>query len=99
MHLFKEQWAPIHNFVSGVAHVASARAMSSPSCANSRFPIRFEAGGHLIPYGCSSHVDETLFLEIVKAAAADAPDAFMLMKARTRSRDPPTLLSVPEPVT
>jgi 23S rRNA (cytosine1962-C5)-methyltransferase len=53
-------------------------------------------GGVLITCTCSYNVSETLFQEILVAAAADARRAVQLLEKRTQSRDHPILLAVPE---
>jgi 23S rRNA (cytosine1962-C5)-methyltransferase len=53
-------------------------------------------GGILMTCSCSYHVDETLFLEMLKDAAHDAGRMIQLIEKRTQSRDHPILLTVPE---
>ncbi|MFN7928737.1 MAG: class I SAM-dependent rRNA methyltransferase [Blastocatellia bacterium] len=53
-------------------------------------------GGVLITCSCSYHVDEALFLEMLKDAAHDAGRMIQLVEKRTQSRDHPILLTVPE---
>lgn len=53
-------------------------------------------GGVLITCSCSYHVDEALFLEMLKDAAHDAGRMIQLIEKRTQSRDHPILLTVPE---
>ena len=54
------------------------------------------AGGHLITCSCSYNVDDALFLDVVRSAAADAHAGLWLVERRTQSRDHPTLITVPE---
>ena len=54
------------------------------------------AGGMLITCSCSYNVDETLFVEIVAAAAADARATVSIVEKRMQARDHPVLLNVPE---
>ena len=53
-------------------------------------------GGILITCSCSYHVDEALFLEVLKDAANDAGKLIQIVEKRTQSRDHPFLLTVPE---
>lgn len=53
-------------------------------------------GGVLITCSCSYHVDEELFLEMLKDAAHDAGRMIQIVEKRTQSRDHPMLLTVPE---
>jgi 23S rRNA (cytosine1962-C5)-methyltransferase len=53
-------------------------------------------GGTLVTCSCSYNVDETLFTEIVAAAAADARATVSVLEKRLQSRDHPVLLNVPE---
>lgn len=53
-------------------------------------------GGHLITCSCSYNVDDALFLDVVRSAAADAHAGVWLVERRTQSRDHPTLITVPE---
>lgn len=53
-------------------------------------------GGHLITCSCSYNVDDSLFLDVVRAAAADARAGLWLVERRTQSRDHPVLVTVPE---
>lgn len=53
-------------------------------------------GGVLITCSCSYHVNEELFLEMLKEAARDAGRQIQIVEKRTQSRDHPILLTVPE---
>ncbi len=53
-------------------------------------------GGHLITCSCSYNVDDALFLDVVRSAAADAHAGLWLVDRRTQSLDHPTLVTVPE---
>jgi 23S rRNA (cytosine1962-C5)-methyltransferase len=53
-------------------------------------------GGHLITCSCSYNISESLFLDIVSEAAADAHAVVSLVEKRLQSRDHPVLLNVPE---
>ena len=53
-------------------------------------------GGFLVTCSCSHHVDEVLFEDIVRHAAADAGVSVTVVEKRTQGRDHPILLSVPE---
>jgi len=53
-------------------------------------------GGILVTCTCSHHVDDVLFEDVVRAAAADAGVAVSVVEKRTQGRDHPVLLGVPE---
>jgi 23S rRNA (cytosine1962-C5)-methyltransferase len=53
-------------------------------------------GGHLITCSCSYNIDEEMFLEILRQAAADAHAAIWLVEKRMQARDHPVLIGVPE---
>ena len=53
-------------------------------------------GGHLITCSCSYNLDEALFVDIVRAAAADARAQVWVVEKRGQSRDHPALVTVPE---
>ena len=53
-------------------------------------------GGHLITCSCSYNVDDALFLDIVRAAAADARAGLWLIERRAQALDHPALVTVPE---
>jgi len=53
-------------------------------------------GGHLITCSCSYNVGESLFLDIVADAAADARATVTLVEKRMQARDHPVLVGVPE---
>jgi len=53
-------------------------------------------GGTLITCSCSYHVGPTEFLEMLRAAAADAHRPVRILDNRTQSADHPVLLAVPE---
>ena len=53
-------------------------------------------GGFLVTCTCSHHVDDVLFEDVVRAAAADAGVAVSIVEKRTQGRDHPVLLGVPE---
>jgi 23S rRNA (cytosine1962-C5)-methyltransferase len=53
-------------------------------------------GGHLITCSCSYNVDDALFLDVVRSAAADARAGVWLVERRSQSLDHPTLITVPE---
>jgi 23S rRNA (cytosine1962-C5)-methyltransferase len=54
------------------------------------------AGGHLVTCSCSYNVNDERFLEVVRAAAADARVTPVLVERRLQARDHPVLASVPE---
>jgi 23S rRNA (cytosine1962-C5)-methyltransferase len=53
-------------------------------------------GGTLVTCSCSYNVDEALFLDIVREAAADARVAVTMLEKRMQGRDHPVLVGVPE---
>jgi 23S rRNA (cytosine1962-C5)-methyltransferase len=53
-------------------------------------------GGTLITCSCSYNLNDAEFLEIVRAAAADAGRQARLLERRGAARDHPALLSLPE---
>jgi len=53
-------------------------------------------GGFLVTCTCSHHVDELLFEDIVRSAAADAGVSVSIVEKRMQARDHPVLLGVPE---
>ncbi len=53
-------------------------------------------GGILVTCSCSYHVDAATFVEMLRAAAADAQREFQLMEFRTQARDHPILLAAKE---
>lgn len=53
-------------------------------------------GGILVTCSCSYHVDAPTFLEVLRAAAADARRAFHLRELRTQASDHPVLLAARE---
>jgi 23S rRNA (cytosine1962-C5)-methyltransferase len=53
-------------------------------------------GGHLITCSCSYNVDDALFLDVVRAAAADARAGLWLVERRMQAHDHPALITVPE---
>src|SRR5437588_5054867 len=55
-----------------------------------------EAGGVLVTCTCSYHMTESLFLELLAEAAADARRRVQIVERRTQGRDHPVLVGVPE---
>jgi 23S rRNA (cytosine1962-C5)-methyltransferase len=53
-------------------------------------------GGILVSCSCSYHVDAATFLEMLRAAAADARREFRLRELRTQASDHPVLLAARE---
>jgi 23S rRNA (cytosine1962-C5)-methyltransferase len=53
-------------------------------------------GGVLVTCSCSYNVDESLFLQILAEAAADAHAHVTILEKRMQGRDHPVLLTVPE---
>ena len=53
-------------------------------------------GGILVTCSCSYHVDAPMFLDMLRAAAADARREFRLLELRTQAADHPILLAAKE---
>lgn len=53
-------------------------------------------GGRLITCSCSHNLDDAAFLDILRAAAADADRTVRVVESRTQSLDHPILLTLPE---
>ena len=53
-------------------------------------------GGILVTCSCSYHVSQSLFLEMLASAAADAHRTVRVLEARGQAKDHPVLLNVPE---
>lgn len=52
--------------------------------------------GVLVTCSCSYHMSEEMFLEMLRAAAADARRSVRILERRTQASDHPILLSMPE---
>jgi 23S rRNA (cytosine1962-C5)-methyltransferase len=55
-----------------------------------------QPGGTLVTCSCSYNVDETLFFDILREAAADAHAAVSVVEKRMQGRDHPVLMGAPE---
>lgn len=55
-----------------------------------------QPGGTLLTCSCSYNLDESLFLDVVQQAAADAHAPVAVLEKRMQGRDHPVLLGVPE---
>ena len=55
-----------------------------------------KSGGILVTASCSQVVDETLFLNLLNQAAADAGKNVQIIQKRTQAQDHPMLLAMPE---
>jgi 23S rRNA (cytosine1962-C5)-methyltransferase len=75
---------------------AVPRAITGYKEINRRALRLLSPGGFLVTCSCSHHVDEVLFEDIVRHAAADAGVSVTVVEKRTQGRDHPVLLSVPE---
>jgi 23S rRNA (cytosine1962-C5)-methyltransferase len=53
-------------------------------------------GGHLVTCSCSYNIDEALFLDILRSAAADARAQVWVLEKRGQASDHPALITVPE---
>jgi 23S rRNA (cytosine1962-C5)-methyltransferase len=75
---------------------AVAKALSGYKEINLRALKLLEPGGFLVTCSCSYNVSESMFLDIVAQAAADARVTVSLVEKRTQGRDHPILINVPE---
>jgi len=75
---------------------AVSKALSGYKEINLRALKLLEPGGFLVTCSCSYNVSETMFLDVVAEAAADARAIVSLVEKRTQGRDHPILLNVPE---
>jgi len=53
-------------------------------------------GGYLVTSSCSYHLSETMFLEVIEAAASDVRAELVLVERRGQSRDHPVRSGMPE---
>ncbi|MCX6590041.1 MAG: class I SAM-dependent rRNA methyltransferase [Acidobacteria bacterium] len=53
-------------------------------------------GGVLVTCSCSQHVSETMFQEMLTAAALDAGQTLRILERRVQASDHPVLLTIPE---
>jgi 23S rRNA (cytosine1962-C5)-methyltransferase len=72
------------------------RALAGYKEINLRALRLLRPGGHLVTCSCSYNVDESMFLSVIQAAAADAQTPVMLVEKRMQARDHPVLVTVPE---
>lgn len=72
------------------------RALAGYKEINLRAMRLLRPGGHLVTCSCSYNVDDTLFLEVVRRAAADARASIWLVERRTQAADHPVLVTAPE---
>jgi len=75
---------------------AVPKALAGYKDINLRALRLLEPGGVLVTCTCSHHVDDTMFAEVVHAAAVDAGATVSIVERRTQGRDHPVLLGVPE---
>jgi 23S rRNA (cytosine1962-C5)-methyltransferase len=72
------------------------KAMSGYKDINLRALRILAPGGTLVTCSCSYNIDEPLFFDIVRDAAADAHVSVTVLEKRMQARDHPVLLGVPE---
>jgi 23S rRNA (cytosine1962-C5)-methyltransferase len=72
------------------------KALSGYKEINLRALKLLEPGGFLVTCSCSYNVSESMFLDVVSAAAADARAEVTLVEKRSQGRDHPILINVPE---
>lgn len=72
------------------------KALSGYKEINLRALKLLEPGGFLVTCSCSYNVSESMFLDVVARAAADAGVEVSLVEKRAQGRDHPILISVPE---
>jgi 23S rRNA (cytosine1962-C5)-methyltransferase len=75
---------------------AVPRAVAGYKEINLRAMKLLTVGGHLITCSCSYHVSESLLVEIVQSAAADAHASLTLLEKRMQARDHPVLIGMSE---
>jgi 23S rRNA (cytosine1962-C5)-methyltransferase len=78
------------------ARAAVPRALGAYKEINLRAMKMLAPGGTLVTCSCSYHVGESLFLDVLRAAARDARATLSLVEMRGQARDHPVLLGVPE---
>src|SRR4051812_26472873 len=72
------------------------KALSGYKEINLRALKLLEPGGFLVTCSCSYNVSESMFIEVVSDAAADAGVEVSLVEKRAQGRDHPILINVPE---
>lgn len=72
------------------------KALSGYKEINLRALKLLEPGGFLVTCSCSYNVTESMFLDVVADAAADARAEVSLVEKRAQGRDHPILIAVPE---
>ena len=75
---------------------AIAKATTGYKEINLRALKLLNPGGTLVTCSCSYNVNEVMFAEILRAAAADAQVSVAVVEKRMQGRDHPVLLGVPE---
>lgn len=75
---------------------AVPKALSGYKEINLRALELLAPGGYLVTCSCSYNVGESMFLDVVSAAAADARVETTLVEKRTQARDHPILINAPE---
>jgi 23S rRNA (cytosine1962-C5)-methyltransferase len=75
---------------------AVAKALSGYKEINLRAMKLLQPGGFLITCSCSYNVSESMFAEVIAAAAIDARAEIVVAEKRMQSRDHPVMMTVPE---
>jgi len=75
---------------------AVKKALSGYKEINLRALKLLEPGGFLVTCSCSYNISESMFVDVVSAAASDARVEVALVEKRTQGRDHPILVNVPE---
>jgi 23S rRNA (cytosine1962-C5)-methyltransferase len=75
---------------------AVPKALSGYEEINLRALKLLKPGGYLVTCSCSYNVGESLFSDVIAAAAADARSDIVVVEKRMQGRDHPVLITVPE---
>ena len=75
---------------------AVAKALSGYKEINLRALKLLQPGGFLVTCSCSYNVSESMFADVLAAAAVDARAEVVVVEKRMQGRDHPVLMTVPE---